>query len=406
MESLNNKFILTKIISLVLVGVFFLSACNVPAQPTADLDDAVEKAMQTLQAQSTQQAFETLVAQLTQVAQESPTSAVEDTATLAPPTATPTQVPPTATSLPPTATAVPPTATRIPPTATPIPCNLARFEKDVTVPDGTTMAPGEGFIKTWRLSNIGTCTWTTDYDLVFVTGTAMSAAAGIDLPRSVAPGDTIDLSIAMVAPTTPGEYTGYYMLRTGSGARFGVGKDALSSIWVKIKVVATTGEVYSFANKACEAVWSSGSTNPLPCPGSESNVSSGYVLKKNEPYREDGAKENEVGLITRPNNAADGRITGIYPSFLVQNGDKFRTTVNCEYNSPNCNVHFELKYRIGSGAVQSLFTRHEKYEGGYQFVEVDLSPLAGKNVTFILEVRNGTSSSDNKALWIRPSIWR
>ena len=72
----------------------------------------------------------------------------------------------------PTKTPIPPTATPVPPTNTPVPtaityCDWAAFITDVTVPDGTQFAPGEVFTKTWRLKNIGTCTWTPDYDIAF-----------------------------------------------------------------------------------------------------------------------------------------------------------------------------------------------------------------------------------------------
>lgn len=396
MKNSTTKINLTKMVILILAGVFFLSACSVPAQPTPDLDAAVDLAMQTLQAQFTQQAYETLVGQLTQAAQESPSPTVDNTVTALSQTPDQTQIHLTGTPPQPDAT----------PTATPLPCNLISFVKDITVVDSAIMSPGEGFTKTWQLSNVGSCTWTTDYDLVFVEGTAMSVVTSFDLPFSVAPGESIELSVPMIAPTTAGEYTGHWMLRSNKGILFGLGKDALSSFWVRILVVAATGEVYNFTNKVCSAAWSSGSTNFLPCPGSGSDIATGYVKAVNEPIREDGAKENEIGLITRPNNAADGWISGVYPTFLVQNGDYFRTSLSCGYESPKCNVQFELKYRVGSGPVQSLFTRLERYEGKFQYVDVDLSPLAGKNVNFILEVRNGTSSSDNTALWIRPGIWR
>ena len=42
----------------------------------------------------------------------------------------------------------------------------AQFVTDVTVPDGTKYDPGATFTKTWRLRNVGTCTWTTAYTMV------------------------------------------------------------------------------------------------------------------------------------------------------------------------------------------------------------------------------------------------
>ena len=407
MKQSINHYKNAKIAGLIMVMVFFLSACNVPTEPTPVIDDLVEKAMQTLNAQETQSLLETLVAQLTQTSQVTPTQmptgvdteVPTNTATLVPPT-------PTATLVPPTNTAIPPTNTPIPPTHTPIPCDIAKFVQDVTIPDGTTLKAGEAFTKTWRLTNVGTCSWTTEYDLVFVSGNSMSASAVVDLPRKVAPGESIDLSVSMVAPGTAGDYTGFWMLRNPGGGRFGVGKDATLSFWVKIKTVIDGGEVYSFADRVCDATWSSGAANPLPCPGVETSVANGYVLTKVTPYREDGAKENEIGLITRPNSAANGWIQGVYPAFLVKSGDEFTTAVNCEYNSPACNVYFELRYRIGSEAVQTLGKWHEAYEGKWKNIVIDLTPLAGKNVQFILYVWNGTTAADNNALWIRPSIWR
>ena len=47
-------------VALVLISALVLSACNAPFIPTQNLDDAVQKAMQTLQAQATLEAFQTM----------------------------------------------------------------------------------------------------------------------------------------------------------------------------------------------------------------------------------------------------------------------------------------------------------------------------------------------------------
>ena len=69
-------------------------------------------------------------------------------------------------------------------------CDRAQFIADVTVPDGTSFAPGIGFSKTWRLKNVGTCTWTTAYALVFDTGEKMGGPDLVSLPNTVTPGQT------------------------------------------------------------------------------------------------------------------------------------------------------------------------------------------------------------------------
>lgn len=399
-----------RFIGIIVFTIMVLSACNIPTYEEPDQGDLVNKAFQTLAAQATQNSFETLVAQLTQVAQQpevTPTMQIFPSSTSI--VVTNTQIAPSATetklSNTPTNTSLPNTKTPTP-TATPIPCNIAKFVKDVTVPDGSVMLPKEKFTKIWRLTNVGTCTWTTDYDLVFVTGDRMDAPTVVDIIKKVAPGETIDLSVDMVAPESGGTYAGYWMLRNAKGARFGIGKDALGLFWVKIKVNANAKQVYSFTKSLCDAEWSSGTTKPMICPSIINEPIVGYITVDETPRREDGKELDVPGLISIPNNATKGWIKGIYPAWSVQTGDKFKTKVNCEYDSDACDVFFELRYKIGNGEEITLGSWHEKYEGKWVDIILDLSSLAGKNVSFILYVKNGNSSVENNALWIDPGIYR
>src|ERR1043165_3233543 len=81
-------------------------------------------------------------------------------------------------------------------------CNQAQFISDLSAPDGSSFAPGTAFTKTWRLMNIGTCTWRTSYSLVWVGGEVMNAPLSSKLPVSVAPGQMVDISINLVTPKT------------------------------------------------------------------------------------------------------------------------------------------------------------------------------------------------------------
>lgn len=149
---------------------------------------------------------------------------------------------PTQTPLPPTPIIVQVTSTPAP-TSTPLPtatqisyCEWVAFVKDVNFPDGTVVAPGETFTKIWRLRNRGTCTWTSDYMLVFSSGTQMGGTTALRLPGSVAPGQTVDVSVTLTAPDSSGHYTGYWMLRNPSGALFGTGDKANIPFYVDVKV--------------------------------------------------------------------------------------------------------------------------------------------------------------------------
>src|SRR5678816_1168467 len=79
-------------------------------------------------------------------------------------------------------------------------CDSAQFVSDLTVPDGTAFGPGAAFTKTWRLSNNGTCTWTTSYSLMWVGGDPLGAAPSVQLPVNVPPGESVDLSVNLTAP--------------------------------------------------------------------------------------------------------------------------------------------------------------------------------------------------------------
>jgi hypothetical protein len=117
----------------------------------------------------------------------------------------------------------------------PTPCDRAQFDSDVSIPDGTSFDPGANFTKTWRIKNIGSCTWSTSYKLVFESGDAMDGPASVNLPASVAPGATIDLSVSLKAPSTAKTYQGYWKLQNASGTKFGLG-DGNKAFWVKIVV--------------------------------------------------------------------------------------------------------------------------------------------------------------------------
>ena len=133
----------------------------------------------------------------------------------------PTQAIPTATGLPP-ATNVPATNTLVPQT-----CTLAStFVSDVTIPDNTTVAPGSTFVKSWAIQNSGTCTWGGGYGAVFVGGEAFGAGSPQPIPAAN-PGQTIVISIQMVAPTTPGQHSSVWQLRAPNGVVFGTKFDAV-----------------------------------------------------------------------------------------------------------------------------------------------------------------------------------
>ena len=433
---------------------------------------------------------------------------------------------------------VSPTAT---PTFIPTACDKAEFIADINVPPGTVMSPGAQFIKTWRLKNVGTCTWTLSYRMAFLSGDQLDAPSSIQVPLNVEPGETVDLSLNMTAPSAPGSYRGYWIFQNSTGQPFGIGSQGNEPWFVDIVVASATatptgtlpssilqltksaspqtysaadqtitytftitntgttalgpsqftitdnqlgapfncgpadvtlapnqsltcsadykttsadmalpnlinsatasgagqtsavatavvtnllapatptpsntpggptatpspGTAYDFAVNACAATWYSGA-GQLPCPGVDGDPR-GFVLKLSNPQLETGPIDTRPGLLTFPQNVQNGYIQGFYPPFHVQNGDRFRSTINCEFGATSCYLAFRLDYELG-GTIRTFWGPFlERYEGRFYNVDVDLSPLAGEDVRFILTVLSAGVATGDRALWVGPIIYR
>jgi hypothetical protein len=291
------------------------------------------------------------------------------------------------------------------PTQVPVPCEWALFVKDITVPDNTIFQPGTTFTKTWRIKNIGSCTWTTDYDMVFAGGDRLDAPNIVALPGNVVPGATIDVSVKMTAPKDVGSYRGYWKLRNADGTLFGVGDEAKTSFWVNIQVKAPrTQTVLDFAKLYCEATWQTGAAT-LPCPA-ETGSDQGFVAYLEDPALEN-RHENEPTLWMHPNLAADGWISGTYPAFKVKEGDRFRAWVGCMADREGCKVEFRLDYqKREDGPVKNLGTWIERYDGKVSVIDLDLSELEGREVRFTLSVRVLKNSDKADVFWFVPRIDR
>jgi hypothetical protein len=228
---------LTGMFSIVAV---LLSACNLPAsRPTASGPNLImTAAVQTVEAQLTQSSPGSLSTQPGFVLTTTPQSTQLGFVV----TATSQPIQPTSTPVPATATAsVQPTQAAHTATTSATACDQAQFVKDLSYPDGSEVPAGTSFIKSWRLRNTGSCTWDSGYALVFADKNAMSGPASKQLTTSdVHPGDTVDVSVSLKAPSTPGSYEGDWMLSDDSDNLFGIGAGANSVFWVKINSVAAT----------------------------------------------------------------------------------------------------------------------------------------------------------------------
>lgn len=293
-----------------------------------------------------------------------------------------------------------PTQTPLP-TATSVDCDRLAFVSDITVPDGSIFTPGEPFVKSWRLKNDGTCNWTTDYRVIFIDGDNLGAPNSFTLPRSVPPGETIDINIWMRAPKEPGTYRSNFKLQTDSGVTFGEDKNKEKPFWLEINVQPSIVR-FDFVDRSCFARWFSGSGD-LSCSGNEGDPR-GFVRRISNPALEDGTVSSMPALLTHPQIINNGYISGVFPPYRVQKGDRFQSIVSCEAGSPDCYVVFQLDYQIEGKPVQTFWSFVEQYDGISYQSDIDLSALAGQDVQFILSVFAVGSADEDRAIWTAPRI--
>ena len=145
---------------IIVVFMMFLSACGpseTPA-PTPDMNAIFTQVAETLAMEYTQAAL----------ALPAATNTPEPTFTsLASPTVQPLVITTPSVVSSPTFSG----ATFVPTiSATANGCYDAALITDVTIPAGTKFNPGDSFEKTWRISNTGTCDWTSEFKFTYVGG--------------------------------------------------------------------------------------------------------------------------------------------------------------------------------------------------------------------------------------------
>lgn len=283
-------------------------------------------------------------------------------------------------------------------------CDWIQYVADVTIPDGLPVDPGIPLSKTWRLKNIGTCWWTKDYKLVFVGGEQMGALSAVNLPKGVAPGQTIDLTIGLTAPTTPGMYNGYWELQNPAGGLFGIGQAANKPFFVEIEVVSKSAPVFDFVANAPLSIWGTEAAGRRPFPGVYGDPN-GFVQAVEHPILENGIQSNSPGILMAPPAEYNEHIYGTFPAYVVKAGDRFQALIGCEYGATDCDVTFVLQYQNpDGGGTRTFWSKAKSYKNSFTKVNLSLNPLAGQRVSFVFLIRpNGTSTGD-RAMWANPVI--
>jgi hypothetical protein len=91
------------------------------------------------------------------------------------------------------------------PTLAPDCYNELSYLDDLTIPDGTIVAPGAALDKRWHVQNSGTCNWDERYHLKKIAGPEMGAPGEQSLIPTRS-GSEATIRILFTAPTEPGSY--------------------------------------------------------------------------------------------------------------------------------------------------------------------------------------------------------
>ncbi len=87
----------------------------------------------------------------------------------------------------------------------------------VTPPNGSTFDPRQDFDVVWTVKNIGQHKWErSEVDYAYFSGDKIHIISSYDLEENVGVGKTIDLTVQMQAPKSPGSHLTTWTLRRGN----------------------------------------------------------------------------------------------------------------------------------------------------------------------------------------------
>ena len=108
---------------------------------------------------------------------------------------------------------------------------MARFVRDVTVPDGTTVQPNQVFAKTWLVRNDGSSRWPAGCVLTNAGGDNLLQSPTLEQPLpQLEVGEEATVTVQLDAPPAIGRHVAYFRCKTADGSFFG------QRLWADVRV--------------------------------------------------------------------------------------------------------------------------------------------------------------------------
>jgi hypothetical protein len=123
----------------------------------------------------------------------------------------------------------------------PLRCNMVTVVHTDIEPDAPILQPNTPLRVKWRLRNLGSCDWSTEYRLVFDHGDRMSESDSWPLASEPIPaGETFSLSMDLTVPAAEGARETFFKIRAADGTVFATGPMADTAFGFKITVLSQT----------------------------------------------------------------------------------------------------------------------------------------------------------------------
>ena len=320
----------------------------------------------------------------------------------------------TPSSDPATPTVITPTQPTLTPTMvenSPGPKNIGLLLGMISIGEGTQLYSGEIFHVTWRIRNIGETIWNDQYKLVHANGQDFGQVEKIPFSFEVSPGDIVDVTLVLTAPTERGLYTGEWLMEAPDGSLFGMELDGSEPLPVSIEVTgkpSTSGfrQIFRLYVDYSTAEWRDQYGPALVSV--EGNIGlHGYAVRETHPMFEGGLQENEPTIVMIPPRGESGFVSGKFPAFLIEPSDYLVTRVGCLEPHKFCDVTLKVLVQVeGEDDVEVLWETEKQYTGAWILVRRNLTRYAGKAVHFIFVVESKGNNVDDVIGWFVPAIIR
>ncbi len=277
------------------------------------------------------------------------------------------------------------------------PCtNEFTFVSDLTVPDGMTLTPNTTILKSWYVTNSGTCTWNSGYKIIYHSGDEVGRAKEFDILQSgafVKPGESAIVSAELSAPVKIGSsYSTYWALKSDTGEEFGAGAAKNIYLSSNFRVENQFVVTQNFGNLKC-----SDNYGYFIC-GLRQSDGRGVVYYDESPMLESGRWQGNPAIAVRPPAGDNTFVRFEFGPLRMPRLSSFYTNFCCRPDTPTCDTQVRL-YIKEAGYPERLILDIREWNDGlmgeWKYILDDIG-IFDQDFTYILEVQsNGGADNDD-----------